>query len=385
MLEGLMLFLVANNFLLMANSIGILMLGLYLWKSRLKIGVPKSKAIYVLILASLSFLVLYIKNYGMPETSTMVLRYFLPIIFFYLGEMNTKGLENKLKTYTLCIAFGSFVHGFSNIIINRNLDILSIAGRQYNDVYGGVITGTLQNLFFVFSCSLLAYGLLCENKKWLKVMECLSAIIGVYGSIVNASRTMIYVTILVFMIISFVHIWKKKSFSFAVFKWTGIGLFILIIVIIVLWLDLFHVQELFATTALGRRQSVNVAGHTVFDNLRWQYSSEILQQLPSHLLGGIEHNSYAHNLWVDVAREAGIIPFCLYILFSLIICSNLWEFMNNSRLSHEIRILMLSIQLSCMLSFFTEPIMQGAPLIFSLYCYTCGSMISFNKRSIRKV
>lgn len=376
-MEQVLIFLYANNFFQMANYLGAIMLLLYIWNRRFVVLLPLNREFFVLVFASLSYLLLYVRNYGRPETSTLVLRYFMPFILFYLGMMHVEGKEDKLVKLSMCAALGTFFHGLMNILKNRNLDILSVASRQYQDVYGGAISGTLQNLLFLLPCSLLAvfvFGV--KNKsKWLGIMMALT---GVFGSIANASRTMIVVTVIIFAGMTFLYLWMNGSFSSTVVRWLGFVIAIVTAVLLILWLDLFSVYEWFSQTALGRRSTISASGHTVVDNIRWTYALDILKMLPSNLLGGINYSNYAHNLWIDVAKEAGIIPFVLYILFFVDVWATAIKCYFNKNLSQICRLLIVSIISACTLTFFTEPIMQGAPLIFSLFCYISGGILTIS-------
>jgi len=81
---------------------------------------------------------------------------------------------------------------------------------------------------------------------------------------------------------------------------------------------------------------------------------------------------YAHNLWLDVARVAGVIPFILLLFFTVssikIWIKSLRILRNNLFLRNYVFIYFLCI----ILLFNVEPIMDGMYLLFLLFCLYVG-------------
>ena len=378
-----LIFLYANNFFHYANYLLVVMFLYSIVQKKFAIVRVRTISFIFLLMGSMTYCGLFLRNYDMPETSTFMLRFISPIIMFYMGYViGLKGIE-VLKKEIILIAFAGCLHGLMNVVTNRNLDILSVAGRQYQDIYGGSISGTLQNLFFIASSALLFYFFVCTKTKKLKIIGTLAGLSGILASIVNASRTIIYVTILIFMFSLFVYLLQQYNFETAIARFGIVALVLLFIAVFVMWLDLFHIQELLANSALGRRETTAVATSSVAQNLRWTYAGDILRLLPKYPFGGVEYDHYAHNLWVDIAREAGIIPFILYILFAIsAIKEGIVYYRDNSNKIIN-KIFILSILITYLLVFFTEPIMDGSPISFSLFCFALGGVSALNKMSMR--
>lgn len=374
----LLMFAYANNFMNYANYAVILCFGYCLYKSKFKIVKPKSMVFLWLFFGSLLYCVLYLRNYEMPERSTFMLRFIVPVLMFYIGVVLAKQGVDKIKKEIIIIAFAGCIHGVLNVVTNRNLDILSIAGRQYQDIYGGPISGTLQNLFFIASTALLFYFFVCTQNKWLKILGTIAGCSGMIASVINASRTMIFVTVIIFFISMIFYIYEKHGFGTMIFRTILIVSALLTLILIVMWLDLFGIQEILANSALGRREATAVASSSVSQNLRWKYASDILKMLPDNLLGGIDYSHYAHNLWVDIAKEAGIIPFVLYILFTVSSIINCYKYCANRSNELVNRILFFSIIITYLLVFFTEPIMNGSPISFGLFAFVVGALGKLN-------
>ena len=379
-MQEILLLLYANNFFSLANYIALGMLLVVVYNCRGKLYVPKDGAFGFLLLASLSYMVLYIMNFGMPPSSSFFLRFLAPILLFYFGFMIGRDGEERLKKSILFIGFGGFIHGALNIITNLNTNFLIVEGRQYNDIYGGYISGTLQSLFFVVVCSLLAYFISEKEHKWLKIVGIASVLIALYGSFTNASRTLIFLTIIVFFVGVLIYQYEKTSFLTAMTRTVAIFVAIALIAVLVIWLDLFSVQEWFANSSLGRRTAVfQNSGASIKQNDRWIYASDILKLLPSNLLVGMNYPHYAHNLWVDVAKDAGIVPFFGYIVFALLSVKNGFIVLTNQEMKAHDKVFLLTVLLGLFMVFFTEPVMQGSPITFSIFCFVVGGVSSITQ------
>ena len=90
-------------------------------------------------------------------------------------------------------------------------------------------------------------------------------------------------------------------------------------------------------------------------------------------------HSWAHNFWLDFTKECGWIPGIALVIFSL---RNLYfvvliAFKKNMNKSVAQLVLLLGI--SYFLALFTEPTMQGAPLLMFSYFFFCGIVKSIYK------
>lgn len=375
-MEEVLLLLYANNFFNCANYLALLMPVVLVWKNHGKLIVPKEVSFYLLIFSSLSYMVIYIYNYGILSLSAFFLRGIAPIILYHSGYVVGIDGFSRVGKCVLIMAIGGFLHGFLNVITNLNVNFLLINGRQYNDIYGGYLSGTLQNLYFISICSLALYFIAVEKNKRMKLIGTCCILFGLYGSITNASRTLLFITLIVFMASILIYQCNKTNFLFAITNTGGIILSLSLIALLVIWTDMFHVQEWFASTALGRRESIAFAGSTFLQNDRWVYAREILRRLPANPMGNIDYSHYAHNLWLDIAKESGIIPFILYISYSISAVILAVRAIKNNSYELKDKLLIFSPSLGIFLTFFSEPIMQGHPITFTVFCFIVGGVSS---------
>ena len=90
-------------------------------------------------------------------------------------------------------------------------------------------------------------------------------------------------------------------------------------------------------------------------------------------------HSWAHNFWIDFTKECGWISGIALVVFSLrnlyyVVCIVLRRKMNKS-----VAQLVMLLGIAYFLTLFTEPTMQGAPLLMFSYLFFCGITKSIYK------
>ena len=376
-----LLFLFANNFFNLANYIMLTLLVYDIFiNNRRKIFNIKSIAYVFLILASITYLFLSLYNKLEINISSFLLKFLCPLVLFYIGYSRGKQGYKIWSKDILIITLGTFMHGFLNIIKNRNINVLLIAGRQYHDIYGGVISGTLQNLTFVLSSGLLFYFIMYEKSKMIKIFGIIMVLLAGYGSIVNASRTILYIILIAFFICLFLHLILKYKIFKGMLYGIGVSFSLIFLSLLVFWLDMFKIQERFAKTALGQRNAAARASSSILKNVRWKYALDLLKMLPEYPLGNMPYDHYAHNLWIDIGKETGILPFIFYISFSILSVIQMVKFCLKNKHDTKKIIFVVGIFIPNIFVFFTEPIMQGSQLTFSIFCFIIGGLVAFKKK-----
>ena len=115
---------------------------------------------------------------------------------------------------------------------------------------------------------------------------------------------------------------------------------------------------------------------------RWIKSLENLFKKP--LGWDKEEFGHAHNLWLDVLRAAGIIPFILLLLFTF---NSLKQVRKAIRINPQWLVLNVSIftyTIAFLLIFMVEPIFDGIFSLFVLFCLYIGMINNYTLRTTVK-
>lgn len=113
---------------------------------------------------------------------------------------------------------------------------------------------------------------------------------------------------------------------------------------------------------------VNTGGY------RTELAMDVVNKLSENPWGGLEHMRYAHNMWLDSARVAGIVPLFLLSLITILYIHSLWRI-------YKLRILIddngcneiiVIIGVALLVYMNVEPILEGVPLLFAFFTILLG-------------
>jgi len=324
----------------------------------------------ILLFAILSLHVcIYYYNYSNFSIDWLAKNLLNPVILCFLGYWLALRSQASITSIRILIC-GFFIHGALNILI-YTLNPSTMVDRSMINIWGGQITATLQNLLFIPVISLLFYGLFILKNKRKKIMIIAACIISVYGSIVSASRTLLYLLLISFFINMLFNI-RKNQYRRTNILFSICGL--LVILFAGYEFNIFGIRTWVEASSLGERIETGISTNDSFmENIRWTMSMKILSELPSHPLGDIRVVHYAHNLFLDIAKYTGIIPALGVLFWSLSEVKKQFSYMQ-SCYSDEWDAIMFSMTIGFMIAFLLEPILDGLPIIFGAFCYLCGAM-----------
>ena len=80
---------------------------------------------------------------------------------------------------------------------------------------------------------------------------------------------------------------------------------------------------------------------------------------------------YAHNLWLDIARVAGLLAFIPFLIATILHCKNLLRLICDKYISN-FSIIIISINLAMFLASFVEPVIEGSLSSFCLLMMMWG-------------
>lgn len=105
---------------------------------------------------------------------------------------------------------------------------------------------------------------------------------------------------------------------------------------------------------------------------RWEMWANVLQEIPTHFWGNITSVYAAHNIYLDVARESGVIPMILLLIFTIMLLVTAWKLLWDKRYPLDLRMLNGVLIFSLWGSFLIEPVMGAKPFVFISFCMVCG-------------
>lgn len=362
-----LIFLIFFGFFGLENYLVLFALAVILFAGVSKYDVNRS--VMFLFIVLLLHVVIYYCNYSRLSMDWIAKNFLNPVILYFLGYWLTLRSQSSITSIKLLI-YGFFLHGALNVLF-YTINPSSMIERSMINIWGGQLTATLQNLLFIPIVSLLFYGIYILRDKKRKILIITACLIAVYGSIVSASRTLLYLVLICFLINMIFTACKKKYRRINIL----VSVLALVIALVAGYeLNLFGIRLWVETSSLGERIATGISTNdSLRENIRWTMSLKILSELPSHPWGNITVVHYAHNLFLDIAKYTGIIPALGLLLWSISETVKQFSYTRNY-CSDEWDAIMFSMTISFMIAFFLEPVLEGLPIIFGAFCYLCGVM-----------
>lgn len=188
-------------------------------------------------------------------------------------------------------------------------------------------------------------------------MYIIFAILAFLCSLHYVSRT--GVAICLFSIsVAVLYIWKLSFKSI---------LFVIAALIAYSWIQSTELFEVYS----ARETDYSNIGNAGLRLPRWEWAWNTTFE---HPLGtrnflNAEH-PYAHNFWLDIGKNCGVIPFFMMIWFSLSHLKNVYTVIRKKSSAIAFPIMLWAI--TSYMSLFTEPIHEGATLYMFIYFFICG-------------
>lgn len=328
-----------------------------------------------LFIGTMAYMVLTIMHFGMPLLSALMSKSICPLVMFLYGYSISMTSFQRFQTNLMIMSVGTFLHGFLNYVKNINVNVLNVTGRTYVDIAGSLISATQQNVHFVMGAALMFYFLVCCRRPlWVRGAGAFMAVGGVMGSMHNASRTVILLTGLLFFFSLVLYLYNENEhLDTMTIKLAIIGTLVLVAAAVLYLTNAFDIQGKIANSALGQRLE-STANTDMEEDMRWVFAGDVLQMLPMYPWGDIPYGHYAHNLWVDCAKDAGLIPFIAYIFFAYHTIRKVVWMIRSYLFTTAEKLIVVPVTAGLFFVFFLEPIIQGCPWYFSYFCYIAGGL-----------
>lgn len=118
---------------------------------------------------------------------------------------------------------------------------------------------------------------------------------------------------------------------------------------------------------------------------RYEAWMAIIGRLPDNLVGGravyLAGLNYAHNIWLDVLYDTGVVPFIFLVLFHLSHGGALVRIVR-APLPVNLKMTMMGISIAYLATFMVEPAMSFSNMYISASCFFLGLMLSLSDEEI---
>lgn len=318
---------------------------------------------YILFVIGIYFFY-FVDAYNNPDVSThnVLWHSVLPVLAFLIGREIGNGVSNEralvywLFVMMVSLSFNSIpitlYDVFRNGLVNPDRSLKILEGVQR------AVTSRALDMAMALAGACCIFFLGTEFRKINEWFVAFS-IIGLLCSFHYLSRTGV-ILFSVSLILGL--IFSKKDMKTV--------LFIIIFVVVLYALSKTSLYTAYAEREIGENSLTEGGGRTV----RWQWALEALLQHP-HGYSFEDYGFYAHQLWLDMGREGGLVSALLMFIFSvLVLLKTIIISFRNKNLSTYIRCIILTFSIVFFLGAATEPINSGNQGLLWQYLIFCGMM-----------
>lgn len=107
---------------------------------------------------------------------------------------------------------------------------------------------------------------------------------------------------------------------------------------------------------------------------RTELAADVINKISEHPWGGLEYMQYAHNMWIDCARVAGIVPLFILLIITVLYIRSLWRIYRQKIDTSCCRDMIVIMGVSMLVYMNVEPILEGCPLLFAFFALFLGVM-----------
>lgn len=311
-----------------------------------------------------------------------------PLSAFLLGKLYVLRSPNKnaFLVFIVVLAAGMCLHGFLNLyayINSSHFSLYQYYRRSVDFWRGTLVNVNTTGMFFTFATGISLGVLFSDYSKKAKIISVLviSACIG--ATVFFANRALILVVMLVLVWKGIVWLFSKKVsnrskiLTVVVFAFVAVLAFVAILLFFEdFWAKigaLKIVRRFFDGTSSGRF-GVWAYFFKNYNFIRYPMGGDLM--LEGTTLG------YLHNMWLDVYNQAGVIPFVLLSVFTVLSVKDISEFkrvMNQNGKENEFLIfqcLVVAILFNCAV----EPTIEANPYYFAIVLMFLGAMNGYKRK-----
>lgn len=319
----------------------------------------------LILLYSITFIFGLYYNDSLHELSSFLLYSIPPVIFYCFGRFTIDRLRQGnfiLMFVVLTIIFFSgyiYILTISNIVSSGSMINMTreLSSEGDASVAGATLIGLNVSLGMI---GLPLFLFIDKKNKLIRYSGFFCFVLSMISVVFLVNRTGIVVALNV-LIVSTVY-YNRHRFA-------KIILYLVLFVIIYFLLTRCGILSQEILDAYTERNVDLDSGGDRF----WRWG-DALGKIFSYPMGWAKtagtFHSYVHNMWLDVARSAGVLPFLLLFALTIKSLSDMFTLLNQS--GDDVALCFLILNVCILTTSMVEPVMEGAPLYLYLYLMIIG-------------
>ena len=333
--------------------------------------------------AGLVFLTFTMFSYGMMiwgVKGAFIMLIYVPLVICVLADYFGASIgRSQDKGKKLFAAAGTLVVGFSvHGLLNSYLYFAGYneTGRRFwMDIWTKMMTaGTQHAVYFLPLLAVLFPAVIYFSKR--KVWNSLVILLGVffcYTSLATRSRMQLVILLLVCAIQFLLYIFMDKESFKKNLKDRRVQIMLAIALILAVVGFYFIKDSKIVTTFVENLGK----GGGILHNVRFEAQAKVLSQLLDYPMGGRQMDigrTYCHNVWLDMANAAGIIPFAGFTAYTVWSVCQAIKFVREKTISVDMKMMFVGLYAAFFLYFTVEPALEASIHFITPWVFLNGLM-----------
>ncbi len=287
-----------------------------------------------------------------------VLYYFVcPLFAFMAGwvtvETGKRHPEEIIRYTIFFILLGFTIHALLNYTENIGRPRWQLTDYFTGRVASATVCGCINTLAF----SGLAYYVFLEKNTVRKLGGITAGVISLLYAMLLGTRTQ-------FLILAAVSAMFLVFYYMETYGWSGgirlaAILAVLVGVCFILYSrNVFGIQTYIGSSNLLERFESG-SDLDKADSYRTSSIFRGFELMFEHPLGGLKSSLYYHNMWLDIGRVAGLLPFLWMVLYTVVVNAHMLRMFSEKAIDPGFRYLLFCVYVGMQVNFLVEPVLEG--------------------------
>lgn len=368
----LVLLLAAMNIFLGGSYLILAAFALLMFRDR-KLVLDKTS--FLLCTFAAIYILFYAFNNGASTSLFRVL--VLPVAYimgFSLAANKGQAYINRIVVAISCaMALHSFINLFYNISF-RGIEAFR-SGISYDFWSRSISSATGQASYYFFLVGMLPFLLFSYGALRNRLVLIAAYFLALIHDLLLGGRTFLVLTMISCaygVSMSFIFSQNRKKFVRVLLILAGV----LLAVHLAYSYNLFGIQEVVGSSYFYHRFVTTALDIT--ESGRFQRRMIYIQNILQYPFGGSHIRidlgiGYAHDLWLDVFDDAGIIAMIFLCCYTIGMVVRLLRYLQNNK-DYNSRLLIGGVMITVLISFFSEPILAACPINLAIFCLIDGML-----------
>lgn len=272
------------------------------------------------------------------------------------------------------IAVAMALHSTTSLFYNLRMGGVSAfsSGVSYDAWSKEISTATGIAMYYVFLAA--AIPLMMLRPKWYHIAI---FALSLFHDVLIGGRTFLAVSAIALALTVLFRAFTGKRRVRASIKYTTVVIAAAAVLFFAYQNDYFNIRSGFESSYLYYRFFRSAHTEDLSATSRWERKIIYLQNLFTYPWGGNHLRDelkigYAHDIWLDTFDKAGLVSLACMLAYTISSVFRVFRYARSSRVDFRERIVFSVFPIVMMVAFFVEPIIQGAPMVFFMYCFMDG-------------